>query len=141
MDDLAKLIGRLNAAYVRDKVTKKVCQFIHVKTDQRIFRDGIDANSKLIGVYSPEYMKTRRRKGYPTSRKVILQATNQMVNDYKLLVLPQNKYGSGFSNNSNFKKSYWVEDTYKKDIFKLTSNEEKILGDVLEIELSKLLNV
>ncbi|MEE9571459.1 MAG: hypothetical protein V3W20_00250 [Candidatus Neomarinimicrobiota bacterium] len=106
--DLNELIKKTKALSLRDKVIRRVLQTVHVMTDQRIFRDGIDANGKLIGVYSESYRKTRIRKNYPISRKVILQATSQMVNDYKLLVLPGGNFGSGFSNNFNFDKSFWV---------------------------------
>ena len=122
---------------MHDKVTQRVLETIHVMTDQRIFRDGIDANSKLIGVYSKGYQKTRKRENYPISKKVILQATSQMVNDYKFLVLPGGNYGSGFSNSKNFDKSEWVEDTYKTEIFDLTQSEEKKLNIIMEKELTR----
>ncbi|GAG80841.1 unnamed protein product [marine sediment metagenome] len=124
---------------MRDKVLRRVLETVHVMTDQRIFRDGIDANGKLIGTYSTSYQKTRRRENYPMSRKVILQATSQMVNDYKFLVLPDGNYGSGFSNDANYDKSIWVEKTYKKPIFELTDSEDKKMEVLLEKELSKYL--
>jgi hypothetical protein len=136
LDDLVK---RTRLKFWHDKVTQRVLATVHVMTDQRIFRDGIDTNGQLIGVYSPEYQKQRRRENYPTSRKVILQATSQMANDYKFLVLPGNNYGSGFSNNFNFNKSIWVEQTYNKSIFALTKSEEKKLEKMLDKEISKLL--
>ena len=139
MANLDELIRRTKRLSLHKKVTERVLQTIHVMTDQRIFRDGIDANSKLIGVYSKGYQKTRRREGYPISKKVILQATSQMVNDYKFLVLPDGNYGSGFSNTANFKKSFWVEDTYDTLIFDLTQSEEKKLDAIMEKELSKFL--
>jgi len=141
VDDLKNLINRLSVKSIRNKITQRVLQAVHVMTDQRIFRDGIDANGRLIGTYTTEYQKTRRRKSYPISRKVILQATSQMVNDYKLLVFPSNNYGSGFSNSKNYDKSIWVENTYNKDIFKLTQSEEKKMSDLMDKELEKLLNI
>ncbi len=137
--DLNNLIKKTKALNLRDKVIRRVLQTVHVMTDQRIFRDGIDANGKLIGTYSEGYQKTRRRKNYPISRKVILQATSQMVNDYKFLVLPDGNFGSGFSNTKNFEKSFWVEDTYDKPIFELTDSEDKKLELLLEKEMSKFL--
>jgi len=139
--DLDALIKRSSARQINDKVTRRVLQAVHVMTDQRIFRDGIDANGRLIGVYSQEYQKERRRKNYPTSRKVILQATSQMNNDYKFLVLPGGNYGSGFSNNFNYDKSIFVEKTYNKAIFKLTNSEEKKLVKLMDKELEKFLKV
>ncbi len=138
--DLNNLIKKTKALNLRDKVIRRVLQTVHVMTDQRIFRDGIDANGKLIGTYSEGYQKTRRRKNYPISRKVILQATSQMVNDYKFLVLPDGNFGSGFSNTKNFDKSFWVEDTYDKPIFELTDSEDKKLEILLEKEMDKFLS-
>lgn len=141
MASLEDLIKRTSAKQIRSKVTQRVLQTIHTMTEKRIFQQGIDANSQLIGVYSPEYRKERARKNYPISTKVILQATSQMVNDYKFLVLPQNKYGSGFSNMINFKKSEWVEDTYNKKIFALTNNENKEIEKLLDKQLDKILKI
>ena len=138
-NDLNNFIKKTKALNLRDKVIRRVLQTVHVMTDQRIFRDGIDANGKLIGTYSEGYQKERRRKNYPISRKVILQATSQMVNDYKFLVLPAGNFGSGFSNTKNFDKSFWVEDTYDKLIFDLTDSEDKKMEVLLEKEMSKLL--
>lgn len=140
MASLNELIRKIKRVSVHTKVTERVLQTIHVMTDQRIFRDGIDANNKLIGVYSKGYRKTRVRNNYPISRKVILQATGQMVNDYKFLILPGNNYGSGFSNSANFDKSMWVEDTYGKPIFELTDSEDKKMEVLLEKELTKFLS-
>ena len=137
MADLNELIRKLKRASFHKKVTERVLQTVHVMTDQRIFRDGIDANGKLIGVYTKEYQKTRRRENYPISKKVILQATSQMVNDYKFLVLPDGNYGSGFSNTKNFDKSEWVEDTYDTVIFDLTNSEVKKKDAIMEKELTR----
>lgn len=139
-NDLNNLIKKTRALNLRDKVIRRVLQTVHVMTDQRIFRDGIDANGKLIGTYSEGYQKERRRKNYPISRKVILQATSQMVNDYKFLVLPTGNFGSGFSNTKNFDKSFWVEDTYDKSIFELTDSEDKKMEVLLEKEMTKFLS-
>jgi hypothetical protein len=139
-NDLNNLIKKTKVLNLRDKVIRRVLQTVHVMTDQRIFRDGIDANGKLIGTYSASYQKTRRRKNYPISKKVILQATSQMVNDYKFLVLADGNYGSGFSNTKNFDKSFWVEDTYDKSIFELTDSEDKKMEVLLEREMSKFLS-
>ena len=149
--DLNNFIKKTKALNLRDKVIRRSLQTVHVMTDQRIFRQGRDAFNKSLGRYSEGYMKTRKagilyvKKGvkkkitYPSGTKVILQATSQMVNDYKLLVLPGGNYGSGFSNTKNFDKSFWVEDTYDKPIFQLTDKEDKQLEIILEKEMSKFL--
>lgn len=140
MANLNELIRRSKALSLQSKVTQRALQTVHVMTDQRIFRNGIDANGKLIGTYSVDYQKIRRMNNYPISRKVILQATGQMINDYKFLVLPRGNFGSGFSNTKNFQKSIKVEKIYNKKIFQLTPSEEKKMGVLLEKELTKVLS-
>ena len=140
MAELNELIRKIKVLNVHSKVTQRVLQSVHTDTDRRIFRDGIDVHSKLIGVYSKSYQKTRRRQGYPISRKVIIQATGQTVNDYKFLVLPDGNYGSGFSNSANFDKSVWVEKTYKTPIFELTRSEEKSISVRMDKELTRFLS-
>ena len=149
--DLSELIKKTKALNLRDKVIRRVLQTVHTMTDKRIFKKGIDANGKVLGTYSKGYQRTRRKgilyvkKGvkkkntYPGITKIILQATSQMVNDYKFLVLPDGNYGSGFSNTKNFDKSFWVEDTYDKLIFELTDSEDKKMEVLLEKEMSKFL--
>jgi len=113
---------------------------IHVAMDQRIFKRGQDSKGRQIGKYSKGYKKTRARKGYPTSNKVILQAENQMVNDFRFGIDTSNNYASGFVNPINYKKSKWVEETYKKDIFSISEKESEMLDVILEKRLKKLLS-
>jgi hypothetical protein len=48
-------------------------------------------------------------------------------------------YGFGFQNNENYKKSQWMEEKYKKDIFDLSKNELNVLTNVLTEQLIKAL--
>ena len=137
--NLDELIKKISRTKTFDDLNQRVFNTIHIEVEQRIFDKGQDSDGRQIGTYSPGYKKERARKNYPSSSKVILQATNQMVNDFKFLVLKSGKeYGSGFSNMINFKKSEWVEDTYKKAIFKLTNKENKRIEEVMDKELEKL---
>ena len=140
--DLESVVKQWKRLSMIDKANQRALSTVHVIIDKRIFKQGKASDLKLISSkgYSDGYLKHRKRKGYPASRKVILQATNQMNNDFKFLVLPGNEYGSGFSNNANFNKSHWVEDTYKKDIFEIAKAEDKKLSVLLEKELQKVLN-
>ena len=142
MANLDELIKRTKKTRLRDLVTKRVLQTIHVMVEKRIFDSGIDVKGSLIGVYSEPYQKTRRKKGYPISRKVILQAESQMVNDFKLLVLG-GEYGSGFTNNFNYDKSKWVEDTYnyqRDGIFGVSKSEDAQITKLMDKELQKVFN-
>lgn len=150
--DLSELIKKTTALNLRDKVLRRVLQTVHVMTDKRIFKTGMDALGKLLGIYSKGYQRTRRkgilyvkkgvkkRNTYPGITKINLQATSQMANDYKFLVLPDGNYGSGFSNTKNYDKSFWVEDTYDVPIFELTDAEDKKMEVLLEKETSKFLS-
>ena len=141
MDALSKLIKNSSAAVIRKRVTERVLQTVHVETEKRIFDQGKAAKNQRIGTYSKAYQKTRRRRGYQETRKVVLQAENDMRNDYKFLVLGDNSYGSGFTFDVNYNKSKWVEKTYKKPIFVLTDSEEKLISKLIDKEIEKLLNV
>jgi hypothetical protein len=150
--DLDAVVKKWKSLSLIDRANQRALTTIHVITDDRIFKAGKDANLKSLGKYSEGYMRTRKRgvlyisKGkkrkitYPSGTKIILQATSQMNNDFKFLVLPGNKYGSGFSFDKNYKKSLWVESTYSKDIFKLAKAEDKRLSVILEKELQRAMN-
>lgn len=116
-----------------------MAQDMLVITTDRIFTKGLDANNNVIGQYSPGYLKQRVKDNYPPSLNVILQATKQMLSDFS--VIPsQNGVGLGFKNSFNADKSYWVEDTYKKDIFKHTPEEEKEATKIFQNNVNKIIN-
>ena len=108
-------------------------------TADRIFDKGKDASNIQIGTYSKGYLKQRRKDGYPSSTKVILQATRQMVNDWSVIQSGK-QLGLGFKNSANADKSEWVEATYKKDIFKHTENEKTLINKIVDKEVKKIIN-
>lgn len=136
--ELNKLIKQLDILIKSNKVQRTVLNSMLGKTSERIFSDGKDANNAQIGNYSDSYMKTRQRNNWPNSRKVILQATTQMVDDFSVII-EGNSYGLGFKNKTNLDKSFWVEETYDKEIFSHTKNEENLIGQLWEDEVRKLL--
>lgn len=88
---------------------------------------------KNSGVYSRGDKKGQPRPKYnrTSDTKVILSLTRQMEND--LSALPSGTgYGIGFNNPDNFQKSQWNEETYKKDIWKLTDDERALAKDTAE---------
>lgn len=133
-------IKKLSSKVLKKRVHERVFQTVHVMTEKRIFKKGLDANNRQIGVYSEGYLKTRKRKNYPGGKRVILQAENQMVNDYRFGIDSKGNYVSGFANSINFLKSFWVEGTYDTSIFELTQDEEKQMEILLDKELKKYLN-
>lgn len=75
------------------------------------------AHSEKVGKPRPNYNRG-------TDPKVIISLTRQLENDYA--VKPTVKgYGIGFNNEFNFQKSQFVQETYHKQIFALTDEEEK----------------
>ena len=112
---------------------------VHQQATMRIFDQGKDANNQPIGVYTQAYIKQRQRKGLGSSRKVVLEFTGQMRNDFSL-VQDGDSVGSGFNNPFNAKKSDWVESTYKKEIFNLTKNEVELLENLLDQAVQQALN-
>lgn len=89
---------------------------------KRIHIDGKDSSDNHIGDYSKGYMRTRDKAGRMEGKKVVISLTRQLENDYAVIPVGEG-YGIGFLNDLNFKKSQWVEATYKKKIFALTERE------------------
>lgn len=136
---LKGLIKKLDILAKTDKIERRVFQTMLGVTSERIFSKGLDANNSEIGKYSKGYIKTRAKNNLGTSSKVILQFKGTMVNDFSLIV-DGNTYGLGFKNTLNADKSRWVEDTYDKEIFKHTQEEEQLVNDLFVQEVKKVLN-
>lgn len=86
-----------------------------------------------------------KNKGQPRPRynrkndtKVIASLTREMENDMKVIA-DENDVVIGFSNEHNFNKSQWVEETYKKDIWKLTESEDAQIDELVDDFLDELL--
>ena len=118
---------------------KPVLLTVHQQMTRRIFDEGKDANNSQIGEYSDAYVKQRQKKGLGSSKKVILEFTGQMRNDF-LLIQDGSNFGSGFTNENNGNKSEWVEDTYDKTIFDLTDQEEQLLEALINERVEQTLN-
>lgn len=111
----------------------------------RIHKEGKASDGNLIGDYSHGYLSLRT-EGYKSETitrgkdkgktrpvisfnresdfKVVLSLTRQMEND--LAAIPTAKgYGIGFNNPENKKKADYCEETYKKKIYPLTSDEQQ----------------
>ncbi len=130
-------INSLNELINTDKTDRKVLSSVHSRVLDRVFGDGQDANNAPIGSYSDGYIKQRQKNKWGSSRKVILQYTGQMKNDFSL-VKEGGDWGSGFKNKKNGEKSRWVEETYDKTIFDLTKNEEELIDMLYAVELKQL---
>lgn len=129
---LRRHIQQINSIILSDKIDRAVLSTVHAEVAKRIFSEGKAADENYIGQYSESYLKQRQRNKWPASRKVILQATRQMVNDFSLIRIQRDHYGSGFKNNINGAKRKSVERTYRKTIFALTASERQLLPRLYE---------
>ena len=136
---LKTLVKTMNVLAKTNKIELSVATTMLVVTADRIFDQGKAADGNQIGTYSKGYLKTRVKNNYPSTSKVILQATRQMANDWHV-VNTGNVIGLGFKNQANADKSAWVEITYEKSIFDHTKDELGVLQKVLDKEIKKVLN-
>lgn len=133
------LLKKMQILEKTNRIERKMAVDMLQVTAKRIFDDGKDANNSQIGTYSEGYLKQRRKDGYPNSKKVILQATTQMFNDFSVINTGQT-VGLGFKNQKNAEKSKWVEDTYDKKIFYSTKQERIQANEIFSEYVSQLLN-
>ena len=136
---LKSLIVKMNALAKTNRLEASVATTMLAITADRIFDQGKTSTGEQIGDYSEGYLKTRVKDNYPSSSKVILQATRQMVNDWSVID-NNDSLGLGFKNQFNADKSGWVEITYEKSIFAHTKDELNTLQKVLDKEIKKVLN-
>jgi hypothetical protein len=136
---LKGLLKKMNRIAKTNQVEVFVATSMLATTADRIFTQGKDASNSAIGEYSDGYMKQRKRMNYPSTNKVILQATRQMANDWSVISTGKS-LGLGFKNSENANKSEYVESTYKKDIFKHTDQELQEVDLLIGKKIKQLLN-
>lgn len=157
MDEVITLIrGRLEGIDIEEMTALQASSVIS-EIRKRIHVDGRASDGSAIGDYTSGYLKVRsgiyssskvsksgrvrsagaftkgRNKGGQRPKynrggdpKVILSLTRQMESDMVIVPL-ENGTGIGYTNEENFKKSQWAENTYKKTIFHLTKEEREIV--------------
>ena len=149
---------KLSALADKDKVMRAVAVGMKTQVHYRVHTEGKDAADGQIGTYSDGYMKVRtgtfesptivrgKNKGKPRpmynrtgDTKVIASLTRQMENDMKV-VATSDGYGIGYSNDLNFAKVGYLENTYKKEIFNLTPSEKEMAVAIAEEETGKIMN-
>lgn len=96
---------------------------------------------KNAGSFSRGAHKGEPRPKYNRSsdNRVIISLTRQMENDFKIVATDQG-YGLGYSNDENFKKAGWVEETYHEKIFTLTAAERQQAVEIAKQEILKIFN-
>lgn len=93
---------------------------------------GTFTRGKKKGQPRPQYNRT-------SDTTVVASLTRQMENDFKVVATDAG-YGLGFSNEDNFKKSQYVEATYKQKIFDLTAAETELAVQIATAEFVKFFN-
>lgn len=83
--------------------------------------------------------KARPKYNRTSDPKVIGSLTRQMEND--LVTAPAGSgYGIGYTSPFNYQKSQWLVETYKKDIWKLTVEENELANRVAADFITQVLN-
>jgi len=133
--NIAEVSARLAAkiAKLKDKeyLLRPVCFDLIELMKTRIHERGHDKTNSAIGTYSNAYLRIRQKK-YQRSAdaKIIVSLTRQLENDWSL-VATQAGYGIGFKNIFNLQKARWVEGVKDKQIFSLSSEENKYAIDFI----------
>lgn len=86
-----------------------------------------------------------RNKGQPRPRynrtadtKVVGSLTREMENDMKVIADGDDVF-IGFSNEHNYDKSQWLEETYNKDIWNLTESEDALVDELVNDFIDEIL--
>ncbi len=98
------------------------------KTNKTFSKGKNKGETKPTGVFTKGKHKGAARPNYNRTNdpKVVISLTRQMENDF-VVVATDNGYGLGYNNEENFKKVAYVENTYRKKIFSLTEDEQKLV--------------
>lgn len=152
-------INNLNALLASDKGMRVALTSVLALQKRRIFQNGQSGDNSKIGTYGTKAAsiskkqqakqtgKTYFKGGYAEYKSligknpgfVILRNTDQMMMDYGMFVLGNNQWGLGFNNDTNFDKSQWMEDKYKKEIFSPTTEEDQVLETILNDTIERYL--
>ena len=91
------------------------------------------------------YFTKGKNKGQPRPRynrtsdtKVVGSLTREMENDMKVIAENDDVY-IGFSNEHNYDKSQWLEETYKKDIWDLTESENDAIDELVDAYIDEII--
>lgn len=158
---LKSLIKKMNTLAKTNKAELAMVVSMRGTLAERIFEHGKAADGVPLGNYSKGYMTLRKKAGYSSDKKIILQgidqepkgtrsnpikrgtanysASKQMALDWSV-INASNKLGLGFTNEFNADKSHWVEDTYSKPIFESTEDEKKLATIIYQDNVNKILN-
>lgn len=127
-------IGTYSAEYMKLRTG-------NYQNSAKVSRGKDKGNLKDAGTISRGDRKGQQRQRYnrTADTRVVGSLTRKMEND--LSVMPAGRgYGIGYNNPDNYDKSQWLEDTYKKDIWELTTGETDLAFQTAEDFTNNLLN-
>jgi len=128
---VVQLQGKLEVLKNREYLLRPVAFGVIDLIQKRIHIDGKASDGNAIGTYSSAYVRGLRKKNNRgSSTKVIISLTRQLENNYAVIATPKG-YGIGFLNAFDYNKSQWVEATYGKPIFALTTEEHQYALDYI----------
>lgn len=123
-----------------DKISRAVSVSMLGIVRHRIHQEGRGADGNRIGTYSPEYMKYRLAHGRTSDNMVVSSLTTQQENDFSVQPTDSGQWGLGYTNNYDYAKARFVENTYKKPIFSLTQEEETKSIEAAEDYVERVIN-
>lgn len=115
------------AKYKRDTKSGAKKGDFKEKKSQKKAEAGVFTRGPRKGQPRPVY----NRKSNETD--IVLSLTRQMEKDLKATepIKIEGGYGIGFSNDFNYDKAVWNEERYGKAIYDLTSDEERLMEDII----------
>lgn len=153
-----KLIAQVNKLRQTDRIMVATLTTVFAGHKKRIYQQGKDANGGKIGQYSTKPTSISRKNqsrntgktyfkgGYREYKSLIgkgsafvnLRNTDQEMMDYGVRIIGKNKYGFGFNNEFNFKKSNWNEEHFDKEIFAESQEDARTFDRVFQYELNRI---
>ncbi len=127
--------GQPIGTYSPEYMTVRTGSYKNAATFKTGFRAGQQKNAGTTTRGAAAGAK-RTRYNLPADTKVIGVLTGQMMNDFKIIDLADG-YGLGYTNDENYKKSQYLETTYKKEIWQPTAEESQKVDLIIEAFLDK----
>lgn len=122
----------IKKALAPERIIPRALSTVLAEQKTRIFQRGEAADgSKISTSYSEGWERIREARGFVTAF-VNLKFTGQLDADYRLLVLKSGRvWAYGVENRLNALKIQGAEETYGKDIFRLSPKEKRLLGETI----------
>lgn len=100
-----RLTAGLSSPQLVDGVLRSTALAMNGIVHKRVHMEGVGANGQNFGVYSANYMRTRRLTGrtYPTDPVITLQFTGQMERDFTVGPTT-NGWALGFNNPEMYRR-------------------------------------